>query len=119
MGFPGQERFKGPIVHPQKWKEDHNQMIKGKKVAMIGSGATAVTILPSIADNVEHVTVIQRTPSYIGAKPEIDPLVRLFNDWLPQGLAASLARWKAVVLGALFYHYCVYFPNHARRQIKK
>jgi len=117
--FPGQENFKGPIVHPQKWEEAHNKMIEGKKVAMIGSGATAVTILPSIADTVEHVTVVQRTPSYVAAKPEVDPFVKFFNDWLPQGLAVSLSRWKAVILGALFYQYCVYFPNHARRLIKK
>ena len=106
-GFPGQERFLGTIVHPQKWTKDHDEQIKGAKVAMIGSGATAVTILPNIAESVAHVTMIQRTPSYIGAKSEEDPIAKFFNSWLPQSIAAKLNRWKAVLLGALFYQYCI------------
>ena len=58
--FPGQEDFPGPIVHPQKWKPEHDKMVEGKRVAMIGSGATAVTILPSLAESAEHVTMVQR-----------------------------------------------------------
>merc|ERR1719228_1242562 len=62
--------------------------------------------------------MVQRTPSYIAAKPEVDPLNKFFNDWFPQGIAASLSRWKAVLLGTFFYHYCTYFPNRARKLIK-
>ena len=65
-GFPGQENFKGTIIHPQKWTSEHDKEIIGKKVALIGSGATAITILPNIADVASHVTMVQRTPAYIG-----------------------------------------------------
>ena len=104
--FPGQERFPGPIVHPQKWTEEHDKAIVGKRVAMIGSGATAVTILPSIADSASHVTMVQRTPTYIAAKPKIDPIANFVNSWLPESIAVRVNRWKAVLLGALFYQYC-------------
>ena len=104
--FPGQERFPGPIVHPQKWTEEHDKTIVGKKVAMIGSGATAVTILPNIADSASHVTMVQRTPTYIAAKPKIDPIANFLTTWLPIGLATWLNRWIQVLLGALFYQYC-------------
>ena len=104
--FPGQERFPGPIVHPQKWTEEHDKAIVGKRVAMIGSGATAVTILPSIADSASHVTMVQRTPTYIAAKPKIDPIANFLTTWLPIGFATWLNRWIQVLLGALFYQYC-------------
>ena len=69
--LPGQQNFKGKIVHPQVWSEECDQLIQGAKVAMIGSGATAVTILPSITDKAEHVTMVQRTPTYIAALPRV------------------------------------------------
>merc|ERR1711970_1152361 len=116
--FPGQENFPGKIIHPQKWTEEYDELVKGAKVAMIGSGATAVTILPNIADVASHVTMIQRTPSYIAAKPVEDPLVKFFNNWLPQSIAVQLNRWKAVLLGALFYQYCVRYPDSARKLIQ-
>jgi len=117
--FPGQERFPGPIVHPQKWTEEHDKTIVGKKVAMIGSGATAVTILPNIADSASHVTMVQRTPTYIAAKPKIDPIANFVNTWLPESIAVRVNRWKAVLLGALFYQYCTRYPESAKRLIKK
>ena len=64
--FPGQENFKGTIIHPQKWTTEHDKEIIDKKVALIGSGATAITILPNIAGVASHVTMVQRTPAYIG-----------------------------------------------------
>merc|ERR1719323_2412282 len=85
---------------------------------MIGSGATAVTILPSIADSVSHVTMVQRTPTYIAAKPKIDPIANFVNSWLPEGIAVRVNRWKAVLLGALFYQYCTRYPESAKRLIK-
>jgi len=117
--FPGQERFAGPIIHPQKWTEKHDKAIVGKKVAMIGSGATAVTILPNIADSASHVTMVQRTPTYIAAKPKIDPIANFLTTWLAVGFATWLNRWIQVLLGALFYQYCTRFPNHAKKLIKK
>ena len=93
-------------------------MLINKKVAIIGSGATAVTILPNIADKTEHVTMIQRTPTYIGAKPEIDPISNFFNTWLPVSLATRINRFKAVMLGWILFHYCMLFPNHAKKRVK-
>jgi len=116
--FPGQEKFPGPIVHPQKWTKEHDKKIVGAKVAIIGSGATAVTILPNITDTASHVTLVQRTPTYIAGKPEVDPIAKFFNDWLPQGLAVRLNRWKAVLLGSLFYQYCIRYPERAKKLIK-
>ena len=67
--FPGEERFKGKIVHPQLWDKECDEQIKDAKVALVGSGATSVTLLPNITDTVEKVTMIQRTPTYIAALP--------------------------------------------------
>lgn len=116
--FPGQENFPGTIIHPQKWKDEHDKELVGKRVAMIGSGATAVTILPNISDRAKHVTMVQRTPTYIAAKPDIDPVGQFLLNWLPSGLAVRLNRWKAVLLGAIFYQYCVRYPEHAKKLIK-
>ena len=88
-------------------------MVAGKKVVLIGSGATAVTILPSIAESAGHVTMVQRTPTYIRCKPEIDPVAEFMNKWLPEWLAVRINRWRAVLLGALFYQYCIrYYILH-------
>ena len=70
------------------------------KVAMIGSGATSITILPSIANVASHVTMVQRTASYIAALPKVDPLAQFFNDWLPESIAVRLNRYKACVIGS-------------------
>ena len=69
--FPGEERFKGRIVHPQFWDKECDEQIKDAKVALVGSGATSVTLLPNIPDTVEKVTMIQRTPTYIAALPGV------------------------------------------------
>ena len=105
--FPGQDKFSGTIVHPQKWTAEHDNKVVGAKVALIGSGATAVTILPNISDCASHVTLIQRTPTYIAARPETDPIANFCNNWLPQSLAVKINRWKAVILGSLFYQFCI------------
>ena len=75
--FAGRERFRGPIVHPQAWPEDLD--FAGKRVVVIGSGATAVTLVPAMADRVEHITMLQRTPSYVVPVPSQDVLARWFR----------------------------------------
>ena len=105
--FPGKETFSGTIVHPQRWTAEHDDLVVGAKVALIGSGATAVTILPNISDSASHVTLIQRTPTYIAGRPEIDPIANFCNNWLPKSIAVKINRWKAVILGSLFYQFCV------------
>ena len=115
--FKGEEDFSGKIVHPQMWTSEHDKLIVGKKVAIIGSGATAVTLLPNIAKVSEHVTMVQRTPSYIAGKPDIDPISKFLSDWLPAFLALRLNRWRAVITGFLLYQYCTRFPDRAKKLI--
>ena len=115
--FPGEKRFCGKIVHPQNWTSEDDELIVGKKVAIIGSGATAVTLLPNIANITSHVTMVQRTPSYIGAKPDVDPISKFLGDWLPSIIATKLMRWRAVLLGFLFFQYCAKFPEKAKELV--
>ncbi len=94
--FPGTERFEGTIVHPQHWPEDLDY--GGKRVVVIGSGATAVTLVPAMADTAAHVTMLQRSPSYIVALPDEDPIANFARRHLPGKVAYSIARWKNVLL---------------------
>lgn len=90
--FPGAQRFRGPIVHPQHWPEDLDY--RGKRVVVIGSGATAVTLVPSLAESAAHVTMLQRSPTYIAARPASDAIADRLRAWLPQKLAYAIVRWK-------------------------
>jgi cation diffusion facilitator CzcD-associated flavoprotein CzcO len=94
--FEGSERFKGRIVHPQFWTDDVDYA--GKRVIVIGSGATAVTLVPALARKAAHVTMLQRSPSYVVSLPAEDPLARLARRLLPPKLAYSVIRWKNVAL---------------------
>jgi cation diffusion facilitator CzcD-associated flavoprotein CzcO len=109
----GRERFRGRIIHPQHWPEDLDY--SGKRVIVIGSGATAVTLVPELAKKAGHVTMLQRSPTYIMSRPARDPIA----DWLRKRLSADRAyavtRWKNVLLGTVFYQYCRRFPDHAKR----
>ena len=99
--FPGLERFQGQLVHPQQWPADLDY--RGRRVAVIGSGATAVTLVPAMAADAAHVTMVQRSPSWVMALPNEDRL----GDWarrrLPGRLAASLVRWKNVLVATLVF----------------
>jgi monooxygenase len=113
--FPGIERFKGRIVHPQKWTEDI--AYKGKKVVVIGSGATAVTLVPAMAPEAAHVTMLQRSPTYVVARPAEDSIANRLRRRLPIGLAYGLTRWKNVLLGMYFYQLCKRRPDRAKALI--
>jgi cation diffusion facilitator CzcD-associated flavoprotein CzcO len=99
--WPGVARFRGTIVHPQKWPEDLDY--DGKRVVVIGSGATAITLVPAMARRAEHVTMLQRSPSYIVSRPAEDKVGNLFRRHLPDRLAYALTRWKNVFTGTFFY----------------
>jgi monooxygenase len=99
--FAGTERFPGPIVHPQHWPDDLDY--DGKRVVVIGSGATAVTMVPAMAETAAHVTMLQRSPSYIVTLPAEDPLARLARRVLPPMAAYQAVRWKNVALIILSY----------------
>jgi monooxygenase len=111
--FPGTERFKGRIVHPQKWTEDVEYA--GKRVVVIGSGATAVTLVPALADKAAHVVMLQRSPSYILSLPEQDPIANGLRRHLPIRLAYGITRWKNVLLGMLIFT----LSRHAPGLVKK
>jgi cation diffusion facilitator CzcD-associated flavoprotein CzcO len=98
--FEGVERFAGRIVHPQQWTEDIDYA--GKRVVVIGSGATAVTLVPAMAQSAAHVTMLQRSPSYIVSLPAEDPLARALRR-VPARLAYPIMRWKGVLLTMLSF----------------
>jgi len=99
--FEGMDRFNGQIIHPQHWPEDLDYA--GKRVVVIGSGATAVTLVPAMADTAAHVTMLQRTPTYIVSLPGRDPIAQLLSKFLPQKLLYPIVRWKNVLLSMLSY----------------
>jgi monooxygenase len=99
--FPGTETFAGRIVHPQKWTEDIDYA--GKRVVVIGSGATAVTIVPEMAKTAAHVTMLQRSPTYVISLPAEDFIANGLRRVLPLKLAYLLTRWKNVLFGMLFF----------------
>ena len=115
--FPGIERFRGRIVHPQQWTGDIDY--KGKKVVVIGSGATAVTLVPAMAPEAAHVTMLQRSPTYVVARPAEDSIANRLRRRLPIRLAYGLTRWKNVLLGMYFYQLCKRRPDRAKAMILK
>lgn len=113
--FPGTERFAGRIVHPQKWTADIDYA--GKRVVVIGSGATAVTLVPSMTDKAAHVTMLQRSPTYVLSRPAEDKLANWLNRHLPGTLAYSITRWKNVLLGMLFFRLSKRQPERIKKMI--
>ncbi len=113
--FAGADRFEGELIHPQLWNEDIDY--EDKKVVVIGSGATAVTLVPAMAESAAHVTMLQRSPSYVMSVPEDDVIsewaTRIFGD----KIGAALTRWKNILRLMLFYQYSRRMPKSARNYI--
>jgi cation diffusion facilitator CzcD-associated flavoprotein CzcO len=99
--FEGASDFAGRIVHPQQWPEDLDYA--GKRVVVIGSGATAVTLVPSMAETAAHVTMLQRSPTYMVSRPGQDKVANTLRKVLPSKIAYGLTRWKNVLFGMYFY----------------
>jgi cation diffusion facilitator CzcD-associated flavoprotein CzcO len=99
--FEGTERFTGSIVHPQHWPEDLDYA--GKRVVVIGSGATAITLVPAMAGSAAHVTMLQRSPSYVISIPARDPIADFARRLLPPKMAYPIVRWKNVLITTLFF----------------
>ncbi|MGC4936142.1 flavin-containing monooxygenase [Gordonia sp. DT30] len=114
--FEGSERFTGQIVHPQHWPEDLDYT--GKKVVVIGSGATAVTLLPAMAAKTAHITMLQRTPTYIVPLPKHDPVANVGRAVLGDKRGYALARVKNIAQQRLLYEVCQRFPNASRKVIR-
>jgi monooxygenase len=115
--FEGVQRFQGQIIHPQHWPEDLDYA--GKRVVVIGSGATAVTLVPSMAPEAAHVTMLQRSPSYVLALPHRDPIAVLLRRLLPDRAAYSAVRWKNVILGLGLFKLSRRAPGLMRRLLRK
>ena len=110
--FAGIERFAGRVVHPQFWTPDIDYT--GKRVVVIGSGATAMTLVPELAKRAAHVTMLQRSPTYVISRPAKDPLANLFRKLLPPRAAYAFTRWKNVLLGMLFFQLCKRRPDRVK-----
>ncbi len=108
--FEGASDFRGRIVHPQEWPSDLDHA--GKRVVVIGSGATAVTLVPEMARTAAHVTMLQRSPTYVVSRPAEDAIANRLRRWLPAKMAYGITRWKNVSFGSFFY-------NLARRKPEK
>lgn len=117
VDFPGRAEFRGEIVHPQHWPASLD--CTGKRVVVIGSGATAVTLVPALASDASHVTMLQRSPSYIVARPGHDALADRLRALLPEKLAHRLVRGKNVVMGTLFFQLMRRLPDRAALALRK
>jgi cation diffusion facilitator CzcD-associated flavoprotein CzcO len=115
--WPGEEAFEGRFVHPQQWPEDLHH--SGKRVVVIGSGATAVTLVPEMAKTAAHVTMLQRSPTWIVSRPSRDKLARWAQRRLPARVADSGIRWKNILLGIAFFAYSRKKPERVKRAILK
>jgi cation diffusion facilitator CzcD-associated flavoprotein CzcO len=113
--FKGTERFAGRIVHPQKWTEDIDYA--GKRVVVIGSGATAVTLVPEMANKAAHVVMLQRSPTYVVSRPEQDSMANWLHRRVSARTAYAITRWKNVLLGMLFFQLCRKAPQKMKSLI--
>lgn len=114
--FPGIDDFAGQVIHPQAWPEDLDYA--GKRVVVIGSGATAVTLIPSMSDDTEHITMLQRSPTYIVALPAKNPLVNLIRRVLPTRWSGPIVKWFNALMTQGSYQFSRRFPNLARKGIR-
>ena len=114
--FEGQDDFEGTIVHPQAWPEDLDYT--NKNVVVIGSGATAVTLIPAMADDTAHITMLQRSPSYVMPLPRKDPIANTLRKVLPAKAAYAATRRFNIGKGRFIYNLCQKQPNLAKRIIR-
>jgi cation diffusion facilitator CzcD-associated flavoprotein CzcO len=115
--FPGIERFKGRIAHPQKWTDDIDYV--AKRAVVIGSGATAVTLVPAMAGRAAHVTMLQRSPSYVAALPATDKIAGRLGRVLGARGGYAATRWKNITLQSLFYRLARRRPQLVRALLRK
>jgi monooxygenase len=114
--FEGKDNFKGPIIHPQKWDETLDYT--NKKVVVIGSGATAVTLVPALAEKAAHVTMLQRSPTYVINQPDIDAMAVWINKNLPEKMAFRINRFRKIRMQRLFYAFSRAYPNAMKKLIR-
>ncbi len=115
--WPGQADFTGTIVHPQHWPGDLD--VAGKRVVVIGSGATAATLVPALARSAARVTMLQRSPSFFLSLPPRDPIGDLLRRVLPERRAYAAVRWKNARIATAVYHLCRRYPARARALLRR
>jgi cation diffusion facilitator CzcD-associated flavoprotein CzcO len=115
--FAGVETFSGPVIHPQKWPKDLDYA--GKRLVVIGSGATAITLVPALAEKAAHVTMLQRSPTYVVAAPAVDRAVNAMRRLLPKRAAYALARRKNVAMNTAIFELSRRRPNTMRWVLRK
>ncbi|NBS96919.1 MAG: NAD(P)/FAD-dependent oxidoreductase, partial [Betaproteobacteria bacterium] len=113
--FPGQASFEGALVYPQFWPADLDYA--GKRVVVIGSGATAATLVPEMAKTAAHVTMLQRSPTYMVARPSEDAFALWLDRHLPRSLAYDLTRWKNVLVGMFYFRIARRWPQRAKQRL--
>jgi cation diffusion facilitator CzcD-associated flavoprotein CzcO len=111
----GIESFKGKLVHPQQWPEDLDY--RGKKVVVIGSGATAMTLVPAMAKDVDHIVMLQRSPTYVVSRPDKDIIANTLRKVLPEHWAYAITRWKNVGLQQLLYRRTRTHPEKVKKKL--
>ena len=115
--FKGRDRFSGRIVHPQFWPDDLEY--RDKKVVVIGSGATAVTLIPEMAEEAEHVVMLQRSPTYMVSMPDTDKIANLLRKLLPEKMAYAIIRWKNIRFQQFVYRRTRTAPEKVRKELLK
>jgi cation diffusion facilitator CzcD-associated flavoprotein CzcO len=115
--FPGADQFEGELVHPQFWSDEIDY--EGKKVVVIGSGATAVTLVPAMADRAAHITMLQRSPSYVMSVPGDDVISQWATRLFGHKIGAALTRWKNILRLMVFFQYSRWMPASARTYLTK
>jgi monooxygenase len=115
--FPGIEQFGGTVIHPQEWPTELDY--DGKRIVVIGSGATAVTLVPALAERAAHVTMLQRSPTYIFSLPSEDPIANWLRRVLGARASYPVTRWKNVGMGTLIYRLSRRRPDVLKSMIRK
>jgi monooxygenase len=111
--FDGIERFRGAVIHPQAWPEDFDAT--GRRIVVIGSGATAITLIPALARTAAHVTMLQRSPTYVAAAPDRSRFADALRRWLPRRRAGWLIRWWKMLESKAQFDFCRAFPRLSKR----
>ena len=115
--FKGRERFQGPIVHPQLWPQGLDY--RDKKVVVIGSGATAMTLVPEMAKQAAHITMLQRSPTYVLSQPDTDRIANILKRLLPAKMAYAITRWKNITIQQWIYRRTRTAPDKVKRTLLK
>ena len=113
--IPGLDSFSGDVIHPQLWSEDYDH--SGKRIVVIGSGATAVTLVPALAEKAAHVTMLQRSPTYYFSMPAVSGMSRFFAKVLPGNMAHSLMRWMRVILQQISFKFARWKPKKTAKNL--